>query len=193
MDVATDSLPRAAADGDRMSGQKPSDVTAWLAQHGLPLPYLPTALRDDLRAVGESLFCTRAVATLPASPYELPAFVEEAEDRATADYALIALDGHGVNSWALHYFVVCGRLAMFFQLPWGGAYTDKARAQQGMARLLSDFEPLIRAAEAQKASPGPRLLVVISGFTGTRVRLPSAPWQEGRPDPTKLLAALLST
>jgi hypothetical protein len=173
-----------------MSGPEPSNVTAWLKQHGLPTPYLPAGLGEGLRQVAAHLFSTRALDALPASPYDLSAFVNEAEDPGVADYALIAHAGHGTNSWALHYYVVRGRLAIFFQVPWGGAYTDAARAAKGMAQLFADFEPALRAAESTTAGAAPRVLVVLSGFSGPRMRTGEGTWQAGRPALPALLAAL---
>jgi hypothetical protein len=43
----------------------------------------------------------------------------------SADYAIVAHAGHWVNSYAMHYYLVAGRLRLFLQVPWGGANGDR--------------------------------------------------------------------
>jgi len=97
----------------------------------LPQPPVPPFLAAQLRPRGSRLFATRE---LQASPYEISHYLAELQATpALPDYAVVGFDGYGINSWAAHCYVVSGALALFIQLPWGGAYTDpeEARADVG--------------------------------------------------------------
>jgi hypothetical protein len=66
--------------------------------------------------------------------------------------------------------MVLGPLAIFIQLGWGGASTDRAKAAQRITTSFDQAARLIEATEqarvAGKLEPSSRLLVVISSFSG---------------------------
>ena len=101
----------------------------------LALPPLPRALEERMRQVGETIWATRAPS---APPYDLGESALEAVRMigADEDFALVGMDGHGFNSWALHYFIMQPGLALFLQMPWGGIYTDKDKARERIAKAF---------------------------------------------------------
>ena len=93
------------------------------------------------------------------------------------DYLVVGHDGHGVNSWAMHYYIVRGPLALFLQTGWGGAYMDTEAEAADMAFRFSQARLLVEAAESAAPEHGGRVagryIVVDSAFTGgrwTRIR-----------------------
>ena len=132
----------------------------------LAFPPLPAAAAASLRAINERVFASR---DLPAELYNLEIFSGEVlAGQRPADYSAFGIDGHGTNSWAVHYYNVEGPLALFVQLPWGGAYVDPDPAREvirnafGWAARIQD-----KAATLGKNGvipPGWRLLVVASRF-----------------------------
>jgi hypothetical protein len=163
----------------------------------LPFPPVPPALAKALRLQQDAaLFSTRPLA---ARPYHLEPFLAEvAAHPELPAYATIGFDGHGFNSWAAHCFVVTDALALFIQLPWGGAYTDAERARADIADLFAWADQLQAkvqlAHEQQKIPAGRRLQVAASrlGTSGWRWLMPgadntNAPWNE----PAGMKAALL--
>ncbi len=77
-------------------------------------------------------------------------------------------DRHGFNSGAIHCYVVCDALALFIQLPWGGAYIDPEPARADIVRLFEwagVLQARLQVASAQKKIPeGWRLEVSASRF-----------------------------
>ncbi|MBL8259285.1 MAG: hypothetical protein JNM60_05710 [Candidatus Competibacteraceae bacterium] len=138
---------------------------ALFAAEGLPFPELPPALADRLQPFGELLFGTRDPET---GPYALDVFRDAVYEQPVTDYALLGFDGHGINSWALHYYLVQGPLALFVQLPWGGAYSDPAEAKQRIGdafALAATLSAELTAAQSARALPASvRLVVTDSHF-----------------------------
>jgi hypothetical protein len=58
------------------------------------------------------------------SPYNLQYYVHECDEIDVADYAVLCHSGHGVNSYALQYWIVQGSLRMFLHIRWGGGYMN---------------------------------------------------------------------
>jgi hypothetical protein len=101
-------------------------------------------------------------------PYEIDAYADEARTDVP-DYALVAHAGHGVNSYAIHYFLVRGPLGLFVQAPWGGVYTAEDEAVATMREYFDLAKTLVRAA-GDGLSPGrasDRLVVYVSDFYGS--------------------------
>ena len=44
--------------------------------------------------------------------------MQEAGTEPVADYLLLGHAGHGIQSYAIHYYVVRGPLALFLQIGW---------------------------------------------------------------------------
>lgn len=133
----------------------------WLRSNDLPVPYVPSKLADAMRVIGEHRFSTRE--PLPAAPIWLPGWLEELDAGAVDDYALVAFDGRGGSTHAVHLYVAVGPLAVLVQAPWGTAWGDGAAQRAGVARVFDAVAPVLRAAEA-RAGERRRYVLVVSGF-----------------------------
>lgn len=130
----------------------------------LPMPPIPAVLAASLAAQSTYVFATRP---LPDSPYGIETYVDEViEQPDLQDYALTGFDGHGINSWAVHYYLVQRSLALFVQLPWGGAYTDAEKAAAEIKELFDWAAALqhkvAQCEQAGKVAKGWRLTVLAS-------------------------------
>ncbi len=97
---------------------------------GLAFPEIPPNLAENLKQRGEWLFSTREI---EVSPYDVEHYVDEASEMGVDDYAILSHSGHGVNSYAIQYYLVRGDLQMFLHLGWGGVYMDAKRAAADIA------------------------------------------------------------
>lgn len=193
-DDSDDGATAGVADGGDERELSPLEELWWLFKDaGLPFPPLPRDLADRLREVDTWVFASREV---EASPWDVDIFAAEAVEDDPPDYVLVAHTGYGVNSWAMHYFVVQGSLGIFLQVPWGGVYTDNEAAVARLKELFAAAGELIEAA-ADTLEPDERLVVVESARDGGRVaRFPSGtplaavPWRRA-PDPTLTALAAL--
>jgi hypothetical protein len=136
------------------------------AAETLPPPPVPVDLAARLEMIDRFLFATPGG---EVRPYALGAFTAPIRaGRTTENYAVVGADGHGTNSWALHYYVVEGPLALFIQLPWGGAYGDAEADRTAIAtafRWARGMQSGVRQARDDGKIPaGWRLLAVLSGF-----------------------------
>ncbi|GKT23833.1 hypothetical protein [Acidovorax sp. SUPP3334] len=178
-----------------------SDIAAATAQsifdgEGLPFPPVPAPLAARLKQQGPGWFATCPVAS---SPYDFHHFVQESEAQSDlADYAVVGFDGHGTNSWAVHFYLVGTGIALFVKLPWGGAYMDPEPARAHIAEIFDWTAALLsrlqQAETAGRMPPGLRLQVAASKFghagwrwLGTGQEAAQVPWNP----PSGMRAALL--
>lgn len=70
---------------------------------GLAFPTIPEELVAQLEERGRWQFSTRPLVN---SPYNLHHYVDEVEGTQIEDYAVLAHSGHGVNSYAIQYYLV---------------------------------------------------------------------------------------
>ncbi len=112
-------------------------------QNNLPFPPIPSPLAEQFQIFGKWFFGTRLLPYAPYTGFEF--FVQEFQQGQTPDYVAIAHDGQGVNSYALHFFLVKAPLGIFYQLPWGGVYTDPEWASAQLARSFEGAQRLITA------------------------------------------------
>lgn len=142
---------------------------AWLAEEGIPFPSMPVELQNALKPISEGIFSSRS--TLPATPYFTHPFIEEVKTQSVDNYALLAFDGHGMNSYAIHYYLVYGPLAFFLQVSWGGAYMDREKAQAGISSVFAKVNPIIEAAmKVDESKASSRFILSASSFYGIRWR-----------------------
>jgi hypothetical protein len=139
---------------------------ALFAAEGLPFPPVPGHLAPTLGEQERGWYATRP---MQSTPYDLVHFLAEVETQPDVpDYAVVGFDGHGINSWAVHYYLVGKSVALFIQLPWGGAYTDPEPARAdfaGMVEWAARLQSRLQQAEALHRIPdGMRLVVVASRF-----------------------------
>lgn len=141
----------------------------WLAEEGIPFPCMPVELQNALKPISEGVFSSRSI--LPATPYFTDPFIEEVETQSVDDYAVLAFDGHGMNSYAIHYYLVYGPLAFFLQVSWGGAYTDREKAQAAISSVFAKIEPIIQTAmKVDESKVSSRFILSASSFYGCRWR-----------------------
>jgi len=153
---------------------------------GLAFPTIPEELAARLREQGDRrlamrnnigdlygpswLFSTREI---DMSPYNLQQYVREAGRGPVDDYVILSHSGHGVNSYALQYYLVYKALRMFLHLGWGGVYMD-AEADAIKIRdcfSLSD-EIITTLQDVVKIPVGDRLTIVGSDSYGSYWSLP---------------------
>lgn len=132
-----------------------------LAAARLPRPPIPPALEPALRRFDAWWFGTRRTDGL----YQYaPVLLAEADRADVPDYVIVGHAGHGVNSYALHYFLRVGPLLALFELSFGGAYTEPTRARADIAEAFAAAETLIAAVPAlvRRDVPPAGLQVMIS-------------------------------
>jgi hypothetical protein len=138
----------------------------------LPFPPLPHDLLTRLTPAGQTVFST---SPLTIGPYDLARHVQAFEANASPEpQAVIGFDGHGFNSWAMHCYVVREGLALFIQLPWGGAFMDRDKARADIADVLAwagELQSRMEEARRAGALPAGRWLQVIAS------RLSHAGWR----------------
>jgi hypothetical protein len=137
---------------------------ALFAAQRLPFPSLPANLAARLRQQGEFIFTT---IDHQYSPYAIHYYAEPLiRGGDSDDYAVIGFDGHGLNSHAVHYYLVEGSLALFIQRPWGGVYMDPETFRPLIERafkLAGELrEKMAFAHRMGLVFPGRRLIVVLS-------------------------------
>lgn len=155
------------------------------AQAKLAFPAIPNGLAADLRQHGEWLYSTRE---LPTSPYNLRYFVEEAEEQQVGDYAVLSHTGHGLNSYAIQYYLVLGSLRIFLHLGWGGVYMDAAVAAARIEECFSLADKVV-------ATTAERATIVGSDFYGSYwSRCRQTPRKESEPPepPTEVAKASMA-
>lgn len=134
----------------------------------LPFPPVPAELEAGFRAIDKWDYHSGPGLGMP---YNLRACVEAAclPDRPSS--LVLAHAGHGINSYAMHYYLVRGALRLLLQIGWGGVYMqhDKCAAEMlecyDTARLLIDA--MARAEASGRLGGGRYLLVVGSNFYGS--------------------------
>jgi hypothetical protein len=132
---------------------------------GLAFPTIPEELATRLTEQRKWLFSTREI---DVSPYNLQHYVDEFDGTHVDDYAILSHSGHGVNSYALQYYLVHRALGMFLHLGWGGVYMDAERSTTQIRDCFSLADLIIVAAPtAGKLRQGERLTIVGSDFYGS--------------------------
>lgn len=132
---------------------------------GLTFPTIPEELAPQLKELGPWLFATRQI---DMSPYNLDHYVQEVEDDRLGDYALLSHSGHGVNSYAIQYYLVRGPLRLFLHLGWGGVYADAKADAAMICDCFSKADRIVAAAHSAGRFLGDkRLMVVGSDFYGS--------------------------
>ena len=161
-------------------------------ESGLAFPTIPDELAARVKEQGEWLFSTRQI---KMSPYNLGHYVREADVTHVEDYALLGHAGHGMNSYALHYYIVYGTLRMFLQLSWGGAYMDGKAATVAIRDCFSLADKIVPATQTLAGLRAEdRLTIVGSDFSGSYWLPPGKRRQGGRVDsegPAEVLVEVL--
>jgi hypothetical protein len=132
---------------------------------GLAFPTIPEQFAGQLKERGQWVFSTRS---MEVSPYNLGYYVREVDQTGVEDYAVLSHSGHGVNSYAIQYYLVHGYLRIFLHLGWGGMYMNKKYAETTIHECFSIADRLVRAAQSVGSfHAGEHLTVVGSTFYGS--------------------------
>jgi hypothetical protein len=118
---------------------------------GLPLPPLPTALVRQLEEVDEHVYSTRPGA--PASLTPLAGLADEAARGEAPPYLAFSYEGHGTNSWFVRYAAVLPHVAVFLELPFGGAFDDPLAARAVIERAFRETQALLSLPEPRDGAP----------------------------------------
>ncbi len=101
---------------------------------GLAFPTIPDEeLAGQLEKREERVYSTTPV---KSSPYMLSEFVA-GRGTDVEEYAILSQAGHGINSYAIQYYVALGPLRMFLFLGWGGAYMDEESKESQIATCFA--------------------------------------------------------
>ncbi|HEV3142525.1 MAG TPA: hypothetical protein VGZ47_01420 [Gemmataceae bacterium] len=158
---------------------------------GLAFPTIPQGLAAGLKEQGKWLFSTRE---LKMSPYNLHYYVHEG-DGAPGEYTVLCHSGHGVNSYAIQYYLLYGPLRMFLHLGWGGVYMDAEAAASKIRECFSLADKIAPAAiSVAHLGDAGRLVIVGSDFYGSYWSAPGQSCQKERTGsnvPAEVLAEAL--
>jgi hypothetical protein len=136
---------------------------------GLARPPVPENLAAKMQQLTPHLFAT---CDLPDGLYQIDQLADNAAAGRLGEFVAFGFQGHGIQSWAFHYALVEGALAVFLQLQWGGVYVDEpvARGRIESALAVVDMlrHDLNRAAAAGKLEPAKRLVVLETDFSRSR-------------------------
>jgi hypothetical protein len=139
------------------------------AQHifleaGLAFPKIPKQLATELKEQSKWCFSTRE---LKISPYNLQHYVHEG-DAVHREYAVLCHSGHGVNSYAIQYYLVYGPVRMFLHLGWGGVYMDADAAAFKIRECFSLADQIVaKAMTTRKPETDDPLTIIASDFYGS--------------------------
>jgi len=144
---------------------------------GLAFPTVPGQFAAGLKEQSKWLFSTRE---LEMSPYFLQHYVQEG-DQAPEAYVVLAHSGHGVNSYAIQYYLVSGPLRLFLHLGWGGVYMNREAAASKIRECFLVADEIVPVAmRSEKFAPGERLTIVGSDFYGSYWSAPGQSRQKER-------------
>lgn len=127
---------------------------------GLIFPSIPGELAGQLKEHYKWLFSTRE---LKMTPYNLQYFLQECDEGNNENYALLAHTGHGINSYAIQYYLVYESLRMFLFLPWGGVYTCDDTATFKVNECFFLVDQIISMAMMPGILTDEKYLMVVAG------------------------------
>lgn len=147
---------------DRQSGY--AAARKQFTSAGLVCPTVPPDLASYIRQRGEWLYSTRELAV---PPYHLADYEQAFDNQPGLDYAVLSHDGHGVNSYAVQYYLVRRGLGLFLHLAWGGVYMDNEKAAAEIARCFNVADRIVSAADIRgHEAAEAQLKIVASDFYG---------------------------
>lgn len=142
---------------------------------GLSIPpiFIPDTFLGNLRLFSQLVYSTRKP---DPSIYDLEHYSLEALQAPVDDYLMFGLAGHGVHSWAFHYYLSYKPLHIFAQLQWGSKNTDEVLVHSRFEGLFSGLELLLEARQSGAFPKEKRLIIIESDFCGS-----SHGWVQGHP------------
>ncbi len=154
------------------------------AEMGLPPPPIPDHLQPYIEQLDSWVYGTRR--NVP-NLYNMTAYVDEYLTHPPSPYAMFGHAGYGMNTYALHFYLVDGLLAIFDQVAWGGVYNDNDSALTLLRAHYTQFQimrkQLVRCIDLEIINNDDRFLLALSSFGPSRWQFKrgTAPWvtQEG--------------
>lgn len=134
----------------------------------LPFPFVPAAFRSDIHQIGPGVFGSGWPVHAPVSLYDIQKCMTESMRHPDKPFLLFGEAGHGVNSWAMHYYLVNGPLALFVQLPFGGVHMNHEASVGAITGTWGLLRDVIHAADEADVSPDERLHIIDSAVIGSR-------------------------
>lgn len=142
-------------------------IECLFAEAGLTVPLIPTDLASQLLEQHHWCFSTKPLAR---SPYAFEEYVREGTKADVKDYLVLAHAGHGVNSYALSYYLVRKPLRLFLQVAWGGVYMEETEARVDVNRCFDLTHRLTAAVDLARDGgglrPGDLFVIAASDFYG---------------------------
>jgi hypothetical protein len=127
---------------------------------GIVFPEIPDDLAARLMEQRDWGFTTR---TDELAPFAFDEYADELDDPALRDYAILAHDGYGMNSYMMHYYLVKGPLRLLVQLPYGGVYMPEPQTTDYLNVCFQLASEIAREALGGCLSaPGDQLTVLCS-------------------------------
>jgi hypothetical protein len=123
----------------------------------LPFPPVPSELIKNVMKINDWIYSTRANAP---SPYMTSIYIDELQSGDRMDYILLGHAGHGIMSYALHFYLVKGSLALFLQHSWGNADSNP---EEDIESIRQDYQlaaQLIKTVENLETLKLPTQLVI---------------------------------
>ena len=137
---------------------------------GLGKPPIPRVFHSSFQALGHWCFASREIES--GWMYGFQVYLSEVVASGVENYVAVSHGGHGINSYAITYHLVYGRLALFAQTAWGGAYSATASASARVAAQFGRCAELIDTYETYAAADllplAPARLIVIESDLGGR-------------------------
>jgi len=132
---------------------------------GLPFPYIPKEMEAGFKRLRPWVFGT---GHRGHGLYNISKFSRDALTRPQEDFLLLGQAGHGIQSYAMHYYVARNPLYLFLQIAYGGAYTDNDEAIDAMNTRYALAEQLIKtlpsAARREDLPPQERWIITSTDF-----------------------------
>lgn len=137
-------------------------LRGFLASRELPLPYIPSSLLADVRALDETTFVAgdggeRLVGTYSAL---------QSGEESLAPALAIGLGGRGMQSSTLFYHLALESLLLLVSVAWGQVYGDHEEEVEEARRVFKQIEEFVISAPPLTPH-GKRLIVSASANEGT--------------------------
>lgn len=182
---------------DRLTGTAALEAARKMMDaQGLAQPPVPDKMVGSLQQWAPNLFAT---CELPNGLYAIDRLVDNTAAGSLDEFIALGFDGHGIQSWAFHFALIEGSLAVFLQLQWGGVYVEPQIARGRIEGCLGFVSMLRRdmamAAAAGKLDPAKRLIVLETDFTRPRwswLNMGGPAPSSWNTDPPVLFKALMS-
>ena len=170
------------------------ECRALLRTVGIDMPTIPPELAPAFQKRVKWMFSSTS---LELVPYTLDVCIRDVLDADPPDLALCAHQGHGINSYAMHYVLVRRPLFLFTQIGFGGVYMDEDKSRSAVNDAFRVCDEIVALAEARiadkKLERDRRLVIVASDFWSDLRTYPPAIGDRNAPTPNRggTVAAIL--